>query len=126
MRTLVSILSLLFILVGKTSYAGVSTSFDRSLTTVTVEKEKGPAWHADTERPVSLDEADLDVSEETAFDHDYDGSDAAFASLYLLRDDWLRQYVAPSLGLFTPSPVVDTRIVIPSLPIYLQNRVLRI
>ncbi len=126
MRTFVSILSLLFILVGKSSYAGVSTSFDRTPTTVSVEAEKGPAWHADTERPVSLDDADLDVSEETAFDYDYDGSDNPFASLYLLRDDWLRQYVAPSSGLFTPSPVVDTRISTPSLPIYLQNRVLRI
>ncbi|HLN96620.1 MAG TPA: hypothetical protein VK183_13385 [Flavobacterium sp.] len=126
MRTLVSILSLLFILVGKSSYAGVSISFDRTSTTVSVEAEKGPAWHADTQRLVALDDADVDVSEETSFDYDYDGSDTPFASLYLLRDDWLRQYVAPSLGLFTPAPVVDTRIVTPSLPIYLQNRVLRI
>lgn len=126
MRTLVSIMSLLFILAGKTSYAGVTSSFERTLSTVTVEKEQGPAWHVAIEHPVGFDDADVDNGEETAFDSDYDGPDASFAAFFHLRDDWLHHYVAPSSVLFVPSLVSEHPPLANSLPIYLQNRVIRI
>lgn len=126
MRALISILSLLFILVGKTSYAGVTVSFDRAQTTVTLAKEQGPAWHKAAERPVVLDDADLDTGEETAFDHEHDGSDGFTTTLHHLRDDWLQNCVPLSSVLFVPSPEAELSPVANSLPIYLQNRVLRI
>jgi|GEM_PF-5647704 len=126
MRTLVSILSLLFVLAGKTSYAGATTSFERSVSAVAMTKEQGPVWHAAAEHPIVLDDADLDTGEETAFDQDYDGSDGSFATLFYLRDDWLHHYVAPSSFSFVPSPETEQPPLANSLPIYLQNRVLRI